>query len=547
MLSRSVRTVGPLLLVASLAAGALFVHSLGTLWPMVPIDLNQRDDALISTARGALAERGLEVGEHRAATRLSVDEGVLQYIERSFGREVASRLAQQGPVYTYEVIFARRDDPNRVVLVLHPDGRVLGWWRGVQDDESAPEISEDEARAIALIVLAGNATDPQQWREAGLARRERPARVDLTFTFERYIEKEPELRDRLTVTFSGNELTSVSRALVVPGAEQRAGRARQAPGEALAISGVILLSLAIIGAFIVFLRSVRDGSARLGRAGALSVIIFSLMFGSLMLQSARLLLAWDPLWPRWISMLRYFAEASADYTWLLLVLFTIIVAGDALDRKIGAGRSETLWLLVRGKVAAPAVGLAALRGFLVGLICGGVMAASVWLLYLGGAHIELQPRGFFFQGLNASMPALALLFFFLNVALLEELGYRFFGGTWLEFVTGRRWLAILIPAVVYGMTHATLSFLPPAEPFWARSLVMTLVGAVWGWAFFRYDALTVVLSHFTADLFIFNWTRLSSGDPQLVAIALATISVPLLPAVIAGVASVVGRRERGTA
>ena len=62
--------------------------------------------------------------------------------------------------------------------------------------------------------------------------------------------------------------------------------------------------------------------------------------------------------------------------------------------------------------------------------------------------------------------------------------------------------------------------------------MLTLVGLVWGWAFLRYDALTVVLSHFTADLFIFNWPRLASGDPGVVAVSLATIAVPLLPALV---------------
>jgi hypothetical protein len=40
------------------------------------------------------------------------------------------------------------------------------------------------------------------------------------------------------------------------------------------------------------------------------------------------------------------------------------------------------------------------------------------------------------------------------------------------------------------------------------------------------------LDHFTADLFIFNWPRLASGDPVLVAKALATVAVPLVPAIL---------------
>ncbi len=74
-------------------------------------------------------------------------------------------------------------------------------------------------------------------------------------------------------------------------------------------------------------------------------------------------------------------------------------------------------------------------------------------------------------------------------------------------------------------------------------MVFTLVGCVWGWAFFRYDALTVVLSHYTADLFIFNWPRLGSGDPLLVAQAAATVAVPLLPAVLWWISLTFRRRQ----
>ncbi len=44
----------------------------------------------------------------------------------------------------------------------------------------------------------------------------------------------------------------------------------------------------------------------------------------------------------------------------------------------------------------------------------------------------------------------------------------------------------------------------------------------------------MVLSHFTADLFIFNWPRLASGRPDLVTAAVLTIMVPLIPAFLGG-------------
>ena len=169
--------------------------------------------------------------------------------------------------------------------------------------------------------------------------------------------------------------------------------------------------------------------------------------------------------------------------------------------------------------------------------------AVLALAAFAGASTGIQPRGFFFYTLNSSAPALTSLLFFFAIALVEELGYRFFAGSWLLTLTGRKWLAILVPGLVYGLAHTRLEFLPPAEPFWARALVLTLVGCVWGWAFFRYDALTVVLSHFTADLFIFNWPRLASDRPAVIAVSALTICVPLVPFLAGSLRTLAGGRR----
>ena len=110
--------------------------------------------------------------------------------------------------------------------------------------------------------------------------------------------------------------------------------------------------------------------------------------------------------------------------------------------------------------------------------------------------------------------------------------------TYLEIIR-----AALIPAIIYGLTHTRLGFLPPAEPFWGRAVAMTLVGCCWGWAFLRYDALTVVLSHYTADLFIFNWPRLASGESGPTTAAVLTIMVPLVPGLLWLARRTVAKRE----
>jgi membrane protease YdiL (CAAX protease family) len=146
--------------------------------------------------------------------------------------------------------------------------------------------------------------------------------------------------------------------------------------------------------------------------------------------------------------------------------------------------------------------------------------------------IEIQPRGFFFHGINSSLPTLLLGAFFLQIALVEELGYRHFAGNAILRLGAGRWAAVILPALIYGAVHSGLDFLPPAEPWWARIIPITLVGLLWGLAFLKWDALTVVLSHWACDLFLFNRTRLFSEDPWVRLSAAVCLALPLVPAFV---------------
>jgi hypothetical protein len=484
------------------------------------------------------------------ASRLSVEEGALDYVERSFGTAGAQALVRAGAtLVAYDVRLQRAGDPDARAVTLHADGALLGVSTGVQDDAAGARLDAEPARTLARAALAGLlrvrvapddtgagalAADLARapaaaagapgwvptleerwrtapWREIGASARARPLRTDHTFTYERVLAARPELRERAVAVVSGGRVTAVRRWLVVPAAGERAARARRAPLAALQTAGVALVVVGAIGALAVFLRRLRAGGVRLGRAAYWAAIVFACALATNALMAYDLLAAWDPLWPRWIASLVELAWRSQGTAWMFVLLFAFIAAGDALDRDLGAGRGETLWRLGRGRLADPAVGRATLRGFAVGLVCGGVMAASVWLLArTAGAYTAVQPRGFFFYGPQRDRTVAR------HAALLHERGAA--RGARLPPVRGqlaaRRdaapWVAALVPAVVYGLTHTALDFLPPAEPFWGRALVMTLVGCVWGWAFLRWDALTVVISHLTADLFIFNWPRLAS-------------------------------------
>ncbi|HUP64919.1 MAG TPA: CPBP family intramembrane glutamic endopeptidase [Thermoanaerobaculia bacterium] len=520
------------LLIAAILAGAFFFFSLDALWPLATVDVTREPAGVEAEARTFLRARGVSIDGAEAAARLHVDERLLDYLQRSFGLDETRALIRRLPVYRYIVVAKQRGNPDVAFVAVDPAGGIIGWGRTLQEDAPGARLEADAALALARTAASHLGIDTSDWDSRGVSTTERPERRDHYFTWERTISTEPELRERLWVEVAG-EVATADRRLVVPDSAVRDARRRAAPNSALFVAGALGAAFAGLVALALFLTHLRRGTVAL-RPAAILVGIVALSFLTIQaLRPADLLQQWDPLWPRWIATFQSLALSAAGGAWIAFILFVVIAAGDALDRESGARRGASLWLAAAGKLTDPAVGRASLRGFLVGLLSGAALSAAVLLLErFAGGWTPIQPQGFFFYAINSSAPAISTLVFFLMVALVEELGYRFFAGTWLLGATGRAWIAILIPAMLYGATHTGLGFLPPAEPFWGRAVALTAVGCVWGWAFLRYDALTVVLSHFTADLFIFNWPRLESGDPDLILRAIATIAVPLIPGVL---------------
>jgi len=517
------------LLLAAIVAGALFFSALRHIWPLAEVDVNASPEQIIPMARSFLVAQRIDVRDYAAASALRVDGFALDYVIRKFGIAGAQRLIARGEaIYLYEVMFKQRGNPDAIVVELHPRRGVIGWWRTVQEDAPGAVIDTAAARQLAIKTLPAAG-----FVERGATQRDRPARRDHVFVYETFLSRMPELRERISVTISGANVTGVQPQIVPPESAVREARRREAPVAAMQMASFILLGVAGLAAIAILLTSLQRGEVRLKRAAGWVAIIAAFFVFTQLLRAFSLLLGWDPLWPRWIANFQSIGFSLAQGAWIAFALFVVLAAGDALDRRSGANRGVSFWRAGRGRLLDGDVGIASLRGFLVGCLCGGALVATLLLLErIAGAWVAIQPQGFFFFAINSSLPALSTLLYFFMVALVEETAYRFFAGTWLLSLTGKKWIAIVVPEILYGASHTGLEFLPPAEPFWGRALALTVVGCVWGWAFLRYDALTVILSHFTADLFIFNWARLGSGDPVLMTKAIATMCVPLIPAVL---------------
>ncbi len=534
------------LLGGALLCGLLFAVGLPRLWPLVDVPMGVASEDLEQQARDLLVAEGFDVSGWSAATRFTMAKGALDFVDRTQGREpLQARLREGSRLARYQIRLKKRGVADDWVVELGGGGQPLSFKHELPEDSPGASLEPAAARAIAteaaarmLRIDVGSAL----WAETAASSTDRTARRDHEFQWER-AEPSSDLHEAVVVELAGEELSSARVILTEPASYQRAERARSSSARALESVGFLLAFICAMAAFFVFLQQLGRGRVRLRRTAALAAFIFLGMLAVWLMEEERLFRTWDPLVPRWLNTVEFVVGRLIRDGWQMLLLLAVIGAADALDRESGAQRGASLWRFLSGRWTHPSVGAASARGFGVGLVCGGVLTGIVLLLqFTVGAEPALQPRGVFFVTLNSATPAMASVVFFLNVALIEELGYRFFGGTWLLSVSRRRWVAIAVPALVFGLSHARMDFLPPADPFWARPLVMTCVGLVWGWALFRFDALTVVLSHWVADLVFFGWPRLSSGESEVVIPAVLACLVPLIPALLLVPARLLGRR-----
>jgi hypothetical protein len=519
---------------AAVCAAWFFVN-LTRLWPLADFPCFIGDQPWRQDAASFCQRHSIAIGDASAARLLWIDEPAIDYVERTYGRPLLQSLIRDGlPVIAHRVIMKAGGDADSVVVLLGRNDRVLGWDRSLQEDAPGERVDATSAEDIARRALGEASGGASGFTLVERSASERPQRRDHRLIYERARSEAPGMRERCEVVVAGTLVVKSWTTVVVPADEVRAARARMAPVDGVQVLGETGLTIGGLAALWVFLSRLPQGRVRVGPPARWAVVLWVLLMVVNLLQQARLFDRWDPLWPQWIAHGYRLLSWTLDDLTVVLPLFVFLAAADSLDRDRpdASRRGDTLWRLGRGELRDPGVVRASLRGFAVGCLCGGVLATGVLVLTLCGARVGLQPRDFFFYPLNSAAPALTTLCFFAHIALFEELGYRFFAGSWIEQLSGRRWVAILVPALVYGSMHSVFGFLPPCEPFWARPLLLALVGCVWGWAFFRFDALTVVLSHFTADLFIFNWPSLASGQPLLVGTAIGTIVVPLIPGLI---------------
>ncbi|MCC6538083.1 MAG: CPBP family intramembrane metalloprotease, partial [Bryobacterales bacterium] len=113
----------------------------------------------------------------------------------------------------------------------------------------------------------------------------------------------------------------------------------------------------------------------------------------------------------------------------------------------------------------------------------------------------------------------------LLAASSEEFWFRLLAIPLVKRWTGSTWIAVIVPAFVWGFLHANY----PQQPGYIRGVEVGLIGVAAGWFLLRFGILATLVWHYTVDAILFSTYLFASDSTGLRLAGLAVSCLALLP------------------
>ena len=529
--SRDVRAI-VLWALAALAGLIIVLRYHAVAFPSASIDFQITRDEAETAAAEFLRLQGHDPLTYRAVTVFDYDDIAKVYLERELGLEQANTLMQsQVTVWQWNTRFFRPLEQEEFTVALNPAGRPVGFVHEIEEQREGANLTIEQAQTIAERFLAGaQSLALSDYRLVEDETRTLDHRTDHTFTWERLRFKAQDATARITITIQGNRLGGYAEYLKVPEAWQRDyALLRSRNSLAQQVTEVVFFGV-VIALLVVFVREL--GRQRLTwRFGVLCG-------GALAVTSLALTLNMLPL-----EFMAYRTTQSLASFYGFIVFSALIGAsgwfvftsligttGVSVYRTQYPEKLAPEWLLTNRTFRTGEYFLATVIGYLIPLVMLGYITA----FYLIGNRFGVwSPAAIDYTDMaSTSFPWLYPLSIGLQASIFEEFVFRLFAISFLLRYLKSTFLAVLIPALIWGFLHSAY----PQQPFFIRGIELTVVGVMLGYVFIRYGILSTLIAHYAFDalllsIFLFQSSRLYFQVAG--ALVVGIMVLPLVPSVIA--------------
>jgi membrane protease YdiL (CAAX protease family) len=508
-------------------------------FPEASVDFRVTRTQAVSTARDFLAAQGFAMEGYESSVVFQLDDNAKTYLEREVGLAVANRLmAAEINVWWWDVRFFRPQQQEEFRVQVDPSGRVVGMRHVIEEARAGEKLDGEAARAAAEALL-------REWLRTNLTSfeylpgeansTERPNRRDWSFTWERRIptlvELDKDAPYRMRITVQGGQADGYDEFLKVPEAWERDFRKLRSSNEFFQILAQVPFAFLLGAVFLKLYTLGRQGLVKWRGALLLGLVMTALFF--LMNVNS---------WP----LARHGYDTNSSYAGFLVqsLAFALLAGiGAALLVTLPVAGGEPLYradypgLLRLGAPFARRSWLAGLRSkeFFRATVIGLALAAAhigfVVAFYLLGKQIGFwAPQDIrYTDAVSTALPWIYPLAISLYAATSEEFIFRLFAIPLLMRATKSKFIAIVLPAFVWGFLHSAY----PQQPGWVRGVEVGLIGVGAGWVMLRWGILATLVWHYTVDALLIGLFLLRSENLYFQLSGWVVVALTLFPLIFA--------------
>ncbi|MBS1839807.1 MAG: CPBP family intramembrane metalloprotease [Acidobacteria bacterium] len=479
-------------------------------FPEASVDFKVARPQALSEAKTFLHGLGENVEGYRTSIEFKVREEEKVYVERELGLQQANQLSSsQINLWYWNVRFYKILQEEEYAVEVSPSGQIVGYSHVLPAAKPGATIERAAAQEIAQnFLLSKLSKNAEEWtflpEEANSEKK--PNRLDWEFTWEKRGAKIKDAPYREKIHIAGDKPAGAEEGLQVPQAWQRSFERLRSGNNTLAFVFLIPY-IAILGLAVwLAIQFTKNGKTK----WALAVKLGGVAAGLLFLQALNDYPLWGASYETkdayggfvLLQILR--ALGFAIVTALTITL--VLPSAEPLYRQSQPGNLRLAkaftWRGVRTKefFSSAVVGIS-LAAAHIGFIVAFYIVATHY-----GAWAPADVN--YSDSVNTSFPWISGIAIGLLASMNEEFTFRLFAIPFLHRITGSRWIAVIVPAFLWGFLHSNY----PQEPAYIRGLEVGLIGIVAGFVMLRWGILATLIWHYTVDASLVGLLLIRSGN-----------------------------------
>ena len=466
-------------------------------FPEASVNFQVSREEALSRAQKFVSGLGENTSGYRSAIVFSVDDNAKVYLERQLGLDQANRLmSSELNIWFWEVRFFKPQQEEEFSVRVSPAGQVVGYTHVVPKSRDGASLDRAAAQAAAQSFLAGklgmgmSGWDflPEEANSEKMA-----ARLDWSFTWEKHGFRAKDAPYRLRVGIQGDRIGGSTEYLQVPEEWERDYKRLRSGNNTLEIVFVVFY-IAILGTAIwLGIQLTKAGKTTWGPAIKLGLLATAFLF----LQALN---DW-PLWgaeydtnQSYASFILVRIGLALGLAVLTAVTITLVLpAAEPLYRSSQPGQLRLGQVFTRRGLRSKEFFCASVVGLSLAAAHIGLVVAFYMVATKLGAWAPQELN--YSESVNTAFPWISGAAIGLLASLNEEFTFRLFAIPFFMRVTRSRWIAVIVPAFLWGFLHSNY----PQEPAYVRGIEIGLIGIVAGIVMLRWGIIATLIWHYTVD------------------------------------------------